>query len=421
MRLLGWVGVVSLTSYYFIWKYVFPEDYESLPLRLIGAVACLPAILINKLGKWFEDWITIYWLLALTYVLPFVFGYLLAMNAISAEAVGSSNLIWPLQNVVALFVFILLVNDGFLATLLWLCATVIILAIVLTALPNPNLAELERVYLHPMPLYAFILIVGSLAIRNREVIEYEKLRTMAAVGSTVAHELRTPFLGIRALAEGIQKYLPTLLRSYELAISNGLPVKPIRRAHLEGLKKSLDRINGEIDYSNRIVDMLLINSSESPVRKSEFTLFSASGCVQEALARFPFSSDEERDLIRLDIADDFEVSAPRVLIVHVLFNLIKNGLYYVHRAGRGDISILLRPDAGTNRLIVEDTGTGISAQVINRIFERFFTTTETGHGAGIGLSFCKLVMEGIGGTIHCDSQLGSYTRFTLDFPGVRHG
>lgn len=421
MPLLGWAGVISLVSYHFIWRYLYPDDFESLTVRLIGALACAPAILVNRLGPRFQDWITVYWICGVTTVLPFVFGYLLAMNAVTAESVGSSNLIWPLQNVVALFIFILLVYNGFLATLLWLAASAAVLLVVFLTVSDPNLLELKRVYFEPMPMYVFILVVGSLAIRNREMVEHEKIRTVAAVGSTIAHELRTPFLGIRALAESIRNYLPSLLQTYDLAVRLGLKVDPIRRSHVEGLKLSLDRISDEIDYSNRVVDMLLINSSEAPVRGAQFVTFSASECVTEAVARFPFNNDQEVGLVNLDVDDDFNISAPRLLIVHVFFNLLKNSLYYVQKAGHGSITIRLEARPDLNRIVFEDTGTGVPPQIIDRIFERFFTTTESGYGAGIGLSFCRLVMQGVGGSIRCDSEFGSYTRFTLDFPNVRDG
>jgi two-component system CAI-1 autoinducer sensor kinase/phosphatase CqsS len=302
---------------------------------------------------------------------------------------------------------------------MWLSATAIIMCMVLVNVPEPNMPELHRVYIDPMPLYGFILIIGSLSIRNRDIIEMEKLSAMASVGTTIAHELRTPFLGMRALVEGIEKYLPTLVRAYGLAAENGLPVERIRLAHIDGLNRSLGRIRNEIDYSNAVVDMLLVNSSEHPVRESEFDRFSAASCILEALQRYPFSSEDEKGLIETRLHDDFDIFAPRVLIVHVLFNLLKNGLYYVRKAGRGNIKILLCPGDSANQMIVEDTGTGIPPQNLRRIFERFFTTTETGHGAGIGLSFCQLVMNGIGGSIRCDSQYGVYTRFTLSFPRVR--
>jgi two-component system CAI-1 autoinducer sensor kinase/phosphatase CqsS len=421
MPMLGWAGVICLISYYFIWTIVYPNSFESFPVRFAGALISIPAILSKKLKKPLVDWLPLYWMFGLTYVLPFVFGYMLAQNAAHATFVGETNLVWPLQNVVALVVFILLVNDGVLATLLWLAATAVILVAVFSLNANPNVDELIRVYVEPMPLYGFILVVGSLAIRNRKIIELEKLRAMSRITSNIAHELRTPFLGIKALAQGIGQHLPELIRAYDLAIENRFPIEPIRRRQLERLRTSLREIETETDYSNSIIDRLLVNTSERPVEDHEFAYFSAQSCVIEALHRYPFAGEFERDLISVDLDRDFMIHAPNVLVIHVLFNLLKNAIYYVHKAGDGDLTVTLVTGRQTlNSIVVEDTGTGIPPQNLKRIFERFYTTTEAGHGSGIGLSFCKMAMEGLGGAITCDSVFGSYTRFTLTFPRIEH-
>jgi two-component system, CAI-1 autoinducer sensor kinase/phosphatase CqsS len=417
MPLLGYTGVICLISYYFIWRIVYPESFESFVVRFIGALVCIPAILSRNIPKDLRKWLPLYWMVGLTYVLPFVFGYLLAQNAANAQSLGETNLVWPLQNVVALVVFILLVNDGFLATLLWLTATAAILGAVFLFNSTPNVPELTRVYLEPMPLYGFILVVGSLAIRNRKIIELAKLRAMSEIMTNIAHELRTPFLGIKALAEGVGMHLPELIRAYDLAKANRFEVAPIRRRQMDRLRTSLREIETETNHSNSIIDRLLINTSERPVEDHEFQYFSAQSCVIEALHRYPFVGRYERDLISLDLDRNFVIHAPNVLIIHVLFNLLKNGIYYVHKAGKGELTVTtVQSLTAAHAIVIEDTGTGIPPQNIKRIFERFYTTSESGHGSGIGLSFCKMVMDGLGGSITCESEYGVYTRFTLLFP-----
>ena len=422
MPMLGWVGVVCLISYYFIWTMVYPDDYESFVVRFIGALVCIPATLSKKYEKQMQPWLPLYWTLGLTYVLPFVFGFMLAQNAAHASFVGQTNLVWPLQNVVALVMFILLVNDGLLATLLWLVCTMFILAMVFTFDDTPNVDELTRVYLEPMPLYGFILVVGSLAIRNRKIIELEKLRAMSGVTSNIAHELRTPLLAIKALAQGIGMHLPGLIRAYDLAIANDFGIEPIRRRQLERLRTSLREIEIETDYSNVIIDRLLINTTERPFEHHAFENVSAQQCVIEAIHRYPFAGGHERDMISIDLDRNFMIHAPPILVVHVLFNLLKNGIYYVQKAGKGDLTVRLVTGRRmtADAIIVEDTGTGIAPQNLRRIFERFYTTSEKVHGSGIGLSFCKAVMDGLGGSITCESEFGVYTRFTLMFPRQQH-
>ncbi len=419
MALLGWTAVVLLLAYYFLWTSVYPDAFESFIVRLLGAAICIPAVLIARWPKRLIKWLPLYWTLGLTYILPFVFGYLLAQNAALSTSLGGTNLIWSLQNVVALVIFILLINDGFLATLLWAVATAAILVLVFAMDPSPNIPELRRVYLEPMPLYGFILVVGSLAIRNRKIIELEKLRAISNVTSNIAHELRTPFLGIKALAQGIGIYLPRLIEAYELAIENSLPIEAIRRRQLDRLRSSLREIEIETNHSNSIIDRLLLNASERPVEDHVFERFSAQRCVLDALHRYPFVGRYERDLICFSLDRNFTINAPHVLVVHVLFNLFKNGLYYVQKAGKGEVTVKLVTGRGrANTIIVEDTGTGIAPQNLRRVFDRFYTTTESSHASGIGLSFCKMVMQGLGGSIKCESKLGSYTRMTLTFPRV---
>jgi two-component system CAI-1 autoinducer sensor kinase/phosphatase CqsS len=182
------------------------------------------------------------------------------------------------------------------------------------------------------------------------------------------------------------------------------------------LEVGLTAIGDEVGYSNTIIDMLLVNTSDKPISDWEFETFSAAACIREAVARYPFNNSAEKKLITIDVAPDFSVRAPRLMIVHVLFNLIKNALHSVQRSGKGKVIITLHPGGSRNLICVEDTGAGISASMQNQIFERFFTTIKFGQGAGIGLSFCKMVMAGIGGEIQCQSEEGAYTRFRLLFP-----
>jgi signal transduction histidine kinase len=68
-----------------------------------------------------------------------------------------------------------------------------------------------------------------------------------------------------------------------------------------------------------------------------------------------------------------------------------------------------------NQLVIHDTGPGIPTHVLPYIFDSFFTTKKNS-GAGIGLSFCRKVMSAFGGHIQCESVIGQYTQFVLEFP-----
>jgi signal transduction histidine kinase len=84
----------------------------------------------------------------------------------------------------------------------------------------------------------------------------------------------------------------------------------------------------------------------------------------------------------------------------------------------GWLSIVTRPDAGAAAVEIGDTGSGIPAEQLSRIYDPFFTTKEIGKGTGLGLSITYGIVQEHGGTITCDSSVGQGTRFTLALPLV---
>jgi two-component system CAI-1 autoinducer sensor kinase/phosphatase CqsS len=150
-------------------------------------------------------------------------------------------------------------------------------------------------------------------------------------------------------------------------------------------------------------------------------------CVEQALRRFPYGSRAERERITLAPTGDFPLLGEESLVVHVLFNLLRNALFHTDRAGKGEINVFVEPDSGLNRIRVHDTGPGIPPDVLPRIFNRFYSYssdspgTGTITGLGIGLAFCRAAMEHMGGGIVCRTNLGEFTEFTLTFPHAETG
>ena len=419
---LAMFAIICEPFYYFLWRHLEPGCYETLTLRLLGSILCAPLLFAERaIRKGLEAVMAIVFVTAATYCLPFVFCFLLLKNASLVAESADISIIWPMQYTISLVLLVLLFPSGVLATLMFVLASVAAwVSFLLTG--SEITSEVTRVYWQLMPVYIFILAAGTVFNVKREVIDQEKLRAMAQVTGNMAHELRTPLLAIKALAQGIGIYLPNLIRAYDLAIVNDLGIEPIRKRQLERLRTSLREIEVETDHSNVIIDRLLINTTERPFEDHPFEHVSAQQCVIEAIRRYPFAGTHERDLITFDLDRNFMIHAPPMLMVHVLFNLLKNAIYYVQKAGKGDVTVKFTKGTRmrAHAIVIEDTGTGIAPQDVRRIFERFYSTGDNSHGSGIGLSFCKAVMEGLGGSITCESRYGIYTRFTLNFPRPRH-
>jgi len=83
---------------------------------------------------------------------------------------------------------------------------------------------------------------------------------------------------------------------------------------------------------------------------------------------------------------------------------------------KGDITIAVEQGATKNQVRFRDTGGGIDASILEKIFDSFFTTRED--GTGVGLSYCKRTIQSFGGNIQCHSEPGSYTEFVISLPQI---
>lgn len=404
---VGLIGVVGLPLYYYVWAFLFPQPYENLSLRVAGALACIPLLLNQHWPAVLRRFFPIYLILTLTYALPFLFTYMLLRNQLS--------LVWSLSTLAAFFLLVLAIYDWLLIIVMAIFGVGLAWAIYL--LGDHHEVHFDT-YLEQIPIYAFLVVGGGLFNYTARLVKEEKLNAYATMGRNIAHELRTPLLGIRSAVAAVSHYLPMLIDSHEQATKAGLPVTRIRSSRFEKLRDSADRIEDEITYSNTIIDMLLLSAGQASLRTSEFSMHSCNATIAQALERYPFTSDRERNLIEWEQGEDFEYFGADLLVNHILFNLIKNSLHSVLSARKGHILITSSRHKTTNTISVTDTGTGISASDISRIFEHFYTSKGVGQGTGIGLYFCKLAMESFDGKISCTSEHGEFTKFILEFPKV---
>jgi len=241
----------------------------------------------------------------------------------------------------------------------------------------------------------------------------EKIKVMQSVGASIAHELRTPLRSIMSGVSGIEKFLPILLKSYDEAKKAGSITEIIGPHQIELLRRVLTNLKSEGLSANIVIDMFLMKIRGAITDLSTIRLLSIADCVNNALKRYAFQ-DVERDLVDYDGANNFQFKGDAILVVHILFNLLKNALYYVASASKGKIYIRFENKEKENRMYFKDTGKGITKEVLPNIFNKFYSQTEG--GVGIGLSFCKMAMEWMGGDITCQSVEGEYTEFILHFP-----
>lgn len=109
-----------------------------------------------------------------------------------------------------------------------------------------------------------------------------------------------------------------------------------------------------------------------------------------------------------------EVATDEVLVRQILDNLLTNALDAVE--GGGSISVSTALDGERARIEVADTGAGIPAETLVRIFDPFYTTKEAGRGSGLGLAISATLAEALGGALTVESKPGAGSRFRLWLP-----
>lgn len=241
-----------------------------------------------------------------------------------------------------------------------------------------------------------------------------RLDGMLLLSASIAHELRTPLTSIRAGVKGLAGLLPRLFDAYRQAKKHGLEIKPISEKVLNISQDSLERIDNSAKKAHQTIDMILmsISADENNLKRNDFC--SIQQCINAGIAEYSFQPGKAAQ-VHLKEIQDFNFYGSEMLIKHLIFNLLRNALYFIEKVGKGEIFIWTSLGRDFNQLHFKDTGQGIAKQTLPHIFDRFFTEG-THQGTGIGLSFCKMVMENLGGKIECRSELNEYTEFVLYFP-----
>lgn len=398
---IGIIGFIGFGLYYFIWRDIEITQYENMPLRIIAMLLCLGLILKNHWPKKIQFFLPIYWYLTLLYIMPYFFSFMLFKNNFSG--------VWVINSMTELFYLILLTD--------WMIA--LLFSVVGISLGWLTYSLTTAIFLPPnlngiIFAYLSLLGIGTFINYNRQRIQQEKVDNLHSLGASIAHELRTPLASLNVAIDTLNTVLPTFFDAYQQAEKARLPIKPIKSNHFKLLENKLDNMKKETRGSLTFIDMLLLNLNPK-TDKSRVESFSATKAINDALRRYPFVGDE-RHLVKWheDIKEDFLIQGEPILVTHVFFNLLKNAIYYVQKAGKGDIQISIKRAPAYNIIYVKDTGTGIPRAILPHIFERFFSKTY--HGAGVGLTFCRWVMNDLGGEITCESVEGDYTLFVLRFP-----
>jgi signal transduction histidine kinase len=227
---------------------------------------------------------------------------------------------------------------------------------------------------------------------QEELLRKERLAMLGQLSSSIGHELRNP-LGVMLNA----------VYFLEMTMPDSSPASPKAREYLALLRE-------QIRLSERIVSDLLDSARTRPPQRSAVAV---EPLVTDHASRVTMP---ERIRFEYDVAPD----VPRVFadpdqVGQILVNLLTNGVQAMDGRG-GTLTVRARERDGRVRIDVQDTGEGVPAEHMGKIFEPLFTTRA--RGIGLGLSVSRTLARANAGDLTVMNDPGGGAVFTLDLPAA---
>lgn len=392
---IGLVGVFGYPLLYLSLQNVFTQRYNGIIWYLIGFVFVLPQVFFRFFPDSLRRIYPVYFFLGGFYSLPFFSFFMFLKN--------EGSVLWLSVCLGCLMFFIIIFYDWLIVTGMVLAAYG--LAILMVVLLDGGISIVpENLQVLPIILISY---VGGLVLNHRKMISHEsKISLMKSLSGMIAHEMRNPLNAISLAMENIQSTLPARPSTEQNPAQFCLSYD-----ELVGIHDVVSDSISTVSSGNRIIDSILSNLREGDVDKTCFRRYSASEVIRNAIQTYSYRSSTDRQLIFTDFVDEFDFFGDREQFIYVLFNLLNNSLYYSQKQGFR-IDITTESTSGGNVIRVRDNGPGIPDAYRKQLFGRFFTYAKKG-GNGLGLSFCKRVVESFAGTITCDSLEGCWTEFCI--------
>jgi len=268
-------------------------------------------------------------------------------------------------------------------------------------------------------------VLVDLRSAQDQIVMREKLAALGELTAGVAHEIKNPLNFVKNFSEVSQE----LLAELEEALPQGdEPLTKDKREELadicEYLTGNLERIHGHGERANRIVnDMLMMGRGSSEWRPT------AINSLVSEHANLAYHSARATDSdFQLNIEEDFdervgEVDAVPQDLGRVVLNMVSNACHATNErrvSGEAGYSPTLKIrtlDADDRYQIrIRDNGYGIPDEVLEKVFNPFFTTKPTDQGTGLGLALSNDIVREHGGEIRVDTTVGEFTEMIVDLP-----
>ncbi|MBI4055279.1 MAG: HAMP domain-containing protein [Elusimicrobia bacterium] len=261
---------------------------------------------------------------------------------------------------------------------------------------SKNLRNVYQVSAQPVITPGHGLNLGVVMALHDVTLEREMDRMKEEFLHSITHDLRNPMTSVRGF---IQFLLDGI----------GGPLTESQRKMLSSMDKASFRLLAMI---NDILDIAKLEAGRMELTLKECRLGEIAGRVVEMLEPI---SQKKRIEVLLSARGEGRLVADENLLERVLMNLVGNAVKFTPEEGR--VTLHLEEEEGLIRVMVADTGEGIPAEYLDKIFDKFQQVAgQRRGGTGLGLTICKHIVEAHGGKIWAESELQRGSRFILELP-----
>ncbi|HET9718169.1 MAG TPA: ATP-binding protein [Pseudolabrys sp.] len=268
--------------------------------------------------------------------------------------------------------------------------------------------------------------LDELRTTQDRLIQTEKLASLGQLTAGIAHEIKNPLNFVNnfsAVSGELVDELRGILKKANLDDRVRTEIDEIA----DMLQGNLEKVVQHGKRADSIVKNMLLHSRQG---SGEHRLVDVNAVVEESLNLAYHGARAEKQGFNITLQKSFDPSAGEVdlypqEITRVLLNLIMNGFYATTKrkaeangaAYEPTLAVSTKSLGDTVEISIRDNGTGIPAEVKEKMFNPFFTTKPAGEGTGLGLSISHdIIVKQHGGSIEVDTRPGQYTEFRIVLP-----
>jgi GAF domain-containing protein/nitrogen-specific signal transduction histidine kinase len=273
--------------------------------------------------------------------------------------------------------------------------------------------------------------LDTLKAAQANLVQSEKMASLGQLTAGIAHEIKNPLNFVNNFA-GLSRELVLELKETVDAVLT--EPDESKRADLQD---TMDLLTGNlakiVEHGQRADGIVKSMLAHSRGGTGDWQSSNINNLVEEALNLAYHGARAQDKEFNVTLQRDFDQSPQPIDVVpqdvtRVFLNLFGNGFYATRKrqleasdsAYRPMVRISTREVGEAIEVRVRDNGTGIAADVREKLFQPFFTTKPTGEGTGLGLSISyDIVTQQHGGSIAVESEVGQYTEFTVRLPRAR--